>query len=207
MPEILLRLAREADARAMLQIYAPYVTQTTASWEAEPPSEQAFAARVRAHGAAGFPWLLAEENGRVLGYAYAGRLGERRGYDWAAETTVYLAPAAHRRHIGTALYTALLELLRRQGYVSCFALVTHPNPASAAFHTRMGFAEAGRLAHAGYTQGQWVGLSYFQKTLCAPPEQPCVPAPFSALDGQTVAAVLRAAAALCSTAQEGTARP
>ena len=157
MPGITLRMARPEDAGGMLAVYAPYVEHSTASWEYEAPSLAEFSGRLREHLDTGFPWLLAEEDGAVLGYAYAGRFAARRGYDWDAEVTVYLSAAAHRRHAATALYTALLALLRRQGYVNCFALITHPNPASAAFHERMGFAEAARLPHAGYKDGRgWV---------------------------------------------------
>ena len=204
MSQIILRAACEADADAMLQIYTPYVTSTRASWEYEPPRPAVFAQRVREHLDAGFPWLLAVETGishsggTVLGYAYAGRLGERRGYDWDAEATVYLCTAAHRRHIGTALYTALLALLRAQGYVNCYALITDPNPASEAFHRRMGFAEAARLPGAGYKQGQWIGLFYYHKLLCTPPAQPVPPVPLCALDGDRVAEILEDAARLCA---------
>ena len=204
MSYITLRAACEADADAMLQIYTPYVNSTRASWEYEPPSPAVFAGRVREHLDAGFPWLLAEEDGMshagsaVLGYAYADRLGERRGYDWDAEVTVYLCAAAHRRHIGTALYTALLALLRAQGYVNCYALITDPNPASEAFHRRMGFAEAARLPGAGYKQGEWIGLFYYHKLLRTPPAQPVPPIPLCSLDSARVAEILADAARLCA---------
>lgn len=201
MPHITLRAAREADANAMLQIYTPYVTSTCASWEYEPPGPAVFAARVREHLDAGFPWLLAEEGGAVLGYACAGRLGERRGYDWDAETAVYLCAEAHRRHIGTALYMALLALLRAQGYVNCYALITDPNPASEAFHRRMGFAEAARLPRSGYKQGRWVGLLYYHKALCAPPETPAAPTPAGQLDGAQKEQILADAARLCTAGE------
>lgn len=159
MPGITLRMARPEDAGGMLAVYAPYVEHSTASWEYEAPSLAEFSGRLREHLDTGFPWLLAEEDGAVLGYAYAGRFAARRGYDWDAEVTVYLSAAAHRRHAATALYTALLALLRRQGYVNCFALITHPNPASAAFHERMGFAEARAPAPRGL-QGRPVAGSF-----------------------------------------------
>ena len=127
MPGITLRMARPEDAGGMLAVYAPYVEHSTASWDYEAPSLAEFSGRLREHLDTGFPWLLAEEDGAVLGYAYAGRFAARRGYDWDAEVTVYLSAAAHRRHAATALYTALLALLRRQGYVNCFALIT-PQP-------------------------------------------------------------------------------
>ena len=106
------------------------------------------------------------------------------------------------RHAATALYTALLALLRRQGYVNCFALITHPNPASAAFHERMGFAEAARLPHAGYKDGRWLGLSYYQLTLQPLPAVPVPPVPLSALGAAETERSLRDAAALCRPAPE-----
>ena len=184
MPGITLRMARPEDAGGMLAVYAPYVEHSTASWEYEAPSLAEFSGRLREHLDTGFPWLLAEEDGAVLGYAYAGRF------------------AARRRHAATALYTALLALLRRQGYVNCFALITHPNPASAAFHERMGFAEAARLPHAGYKDGRWLGLSYYQLTLQPLPAVPVPPVPLSALGAAETERSLRDAAALCRPAPE-----
>ena len=171
MPGITLRMARPEDAGGMLAVYAPYVEHSTASWEYEAPSLAEFSGRLREHLDTGFPWLLAEEDGAVLGYAYAGRFAARRGYDW-------------------------------QGYVNCFALITHPNPASAAFHERMGFAEAARLPHAGYKDGRWLGLSYYQLTLQPLPAVPVPPVPLSALGAAETERSLRDAAALCRPAPE-----
>ena len=165
MPGITLRMARPEDAGGMLAVYAPYVEHSTASWEYEAPSLAEFSGRLREHLDTGFPWLLAEEDGAVLGYAYAGRFAARRGYDWDAEVTVYLSAAAHRRHAATALYTALLALLRRQGYVNCFALITHPNPASAALHRSLGFKQAGVLRRVGYKFGRRIDTEFWQLML------------------------------------------
>lgn len=202
MPGITLRMARPEDAGGMLAVYAPYVEHSTASWEYE---GAVFGGIFRtAAGASGHGLSLAACGGgrRGTGYAYAGRFAARRGYDWDAEVTVYLSAAAHRRHAATALYTALLALLRRQGYVNCFALITHPNPASAAFHERMGFAEAARLPHAGYKDGRWLGLSYYQLTLQPLPAVPVPPVPLSALGAAETERSLRDAAALCRPAPE-----
>ena len=128
MPGITLRMARPEDAGGMLAVYAPYVEHSTASWEYEAPSLAEFSGRLREHLDTGFPWLLAEEDGAVLGYAYAGRFAARLGYDWDAEVTVYLSAAAHRRHAATALYTALLALLRRQGLRQLLCAHHTPQP-------------------------------------------------------------------------------
>ena len=114
MPGITLRMARPEDAGGMLAVYAPYVEHSTASWEYEAPSLAEFSGRLREHLDTGFPWLLAEEDGAVLGYAYAGRFAARRGYDWDAEVTVYLSAAAHRavhRIAGSAAQAGLRQLL------------------------------------------------------------------------------------------------
>lgn len=202
MPGIILRMAGPKDAGSMLAVYAPYVEHSTASWEYETPSLSEFSGRLQEHLDAGFPWLLAQEGRTILGYAYAGHFGARRGYDWDAEVSVYLSAAAHRRHAATALYTALLALLRRQGYVNCFALITHPNPASASFHERMGFVETARLPHAGYKHGRWLGLSYYQLVLQPPPDAPVPPVPMSALDAAETGRLLTNAAALYRCAPE-----
>ena len=169
---IVIRLARQSDVSAMLAIYTPYVENTTISWEYTTPSTDDFSARLREKTQAGFPWIVAEEKGVLLGYAYAGRFAQRKGYDWCAETTVYVDVAAHGKHVGQRLYQALLCLLRAQGFVTVYALITYPNAASAAFHKKLGFAEEARLAHTGFKLGQWLGLSYYSKTLCEIPENP-----------------------------------
>src|SRR5438034_421813 len=102
-----IRLADEADAGAMLAIYAPYVRETAISFELEPPSEGEFRRRVRSVLEAGL-WLLCEAGGNALGYAYAGRFHERRAYRWTVEVTAYVHADHHRKGVGLGLYTSLL---------------------------------------------------------------------------------------------------
>lgn len=170
-----LRMATPKDAPAMLAIYTPYVIHSTASWEFEPPTEAEFTQRICAVRAAGFAWLMAERAGQMLGYAYASRYGVRRGYDFTAETSVYLDEAAAGRGVGRALYNALLALLRTQGYMVGFARVTYPNPESEAFHTAMGFTRESCFSNIGYKNGQWLGLVHFRFSLCTPPPVPPAP--------------------------------
>lgn len=190
---VTLRLAQPVDAAAMLAIYTPYVQNTTVSWEYEPPALAEFAARLAEKQAAGFPWLVAEAHGEILGYAYAGRFAARKGYDWTVEPTIYLAETARGRGVGKRLYTALLTLLRMQGYCTAVALVTHPNPGSEVFHKAMGFAQAACLEHMGYKQGKWLGLSYFTCALQPLPAAPKPPQRLDALCPDAVQAVLQAA--------------
>lgn len=193
MATVTIRPATVSDVGMMLAIYAPYVLNSTASWETALPSRREFAARLQRSQDGGFPWLVAEEDGAILGYAYGGRLGERSGYDWTAQVSVYVAEDACGRGLGTALYGALLAVLKLQGYCSCYALVTESNGASAGFHRAMGFREAARLPNAGFKNGKWLNLLYFYLPLnpCSLSPQP--PTPFLRLDPAQLSRVYRKA--------------
>lgn len=193
MATVTIRPATVSDVGMMLAIYAPYVLNSTASWETALPSRREFAARLQRCQDSGFPWLVAEEDGAILGYAYGGRLGERSGYDWTAQVSVYVAEDACGRGLGTALYGALLAVLKLQGYCSCYALVTESNGASAGFHRAMGFREAARLPNAGFKNGKWLNLLYFYLPLnpCSLSPQP--PTPFLRLDPAQLSRVYRKA--------------
>ena len=125
-----LRFADEHDAAACLAIYAQYI-DTSITFETALPSEDEFAGRIRSYGAV-YPWLIAEEEGKILAYAYAHRAQERAAYDWNAELSVYVSKNAAGRGLGTRLYRALLALLKEQGVRTAYGVVTMPNDASAA---------------------------------------------------------------------------
>ena len=150
----MIRLAREADVPAMLAIYAPYVTDTTITFEYEVPTQQAFLERFR-KTTAEFPWLVWEEAGKILGYAYA----------WCAEPSIYLSPEARGKGIGRKLYTALEELLKIQGFRMLYALITGENQGSVAFHEKLGYTFAGKLRTAGYKMGRWCDVFWLEKQL------------------------------------------
>ena len=166
----MLRPATAADVPAMLAIYAPYVTDTAVTFEYDPPTEAEFAARF-ARITANYPWLVLEEEGRILGYAYADRAFEKAAYAWCADMTIYLAPEAAGQGRGKALYLALEEALRRQGIVILYALVTASNALSLRFHAALGYREIGRLDASGWKFGRWHDVIWLEKRL-APPEQP-----------------------------------
>ena len=111
MGTVTLRFAEKRDAGMMMAIYAPFVLETTATWETAVPPRPEFEARMEQCSADGLPWIVVEEDGALLGYAYGARFGRRAGYAWDVEVSVYLSEDAHGRHIGTALYGALLALL------------------------------------------------------------------------------------------------
>lgn len=182
------------DAGRLLAVYAPYVLESTITWEYTVPSRLEMAKRIEAHLAQGFPWLVAEDDEGILGYAYAGRMGERRGFDWDAEISIYLSADECGKGIGKALYAALLALLAKQGYCNCYALVTHPNPKSEGFHEAMGFTKVGLLPKAGYKQGKWLDLCYYSMMICDLPERPRRPLMLEGLDQKLVQRILTRAA-------------
>ena len=160
----MLRIAAEADVPVMLAIYAPYILTTTYSFEYEVPSEDEFLRRFR-NITVQFPWLVWEEAGEVLGYAYGSLPFERAAYSWCAEASVYLKPEARGRGIGRKLYTALEAILRQQGYRVVYAIITSENTASVAFHRKMGYKFLADFQNCGYKFGRWLGVTWMEKLL------------------------------------------
>lgn len=156
-----LRFADERDTAACLAIYAQYI-DTSITFETALPSEAEFAGRIRSYGAV-YPWLVAEEDGEILAYAYAHRAQERAAYDWNAELSVYVSKNAAGRGFGTRLYRALLALLKEQGVRTAYGVVTMPNDASAALHRKLGFRQLGVYHSTGYKNGSWRDVVWFEK--------------------------------------------
>ncbi len=160
----MIRIATEADLPAMLEIYRPYVENTTYSFEYDVPCLKTFTRRFYDH-IAQFPWLVWEEEGVVLGYAYAGAPWERAAYRWCAEVSIYLHPDIHGRGIGRRLYECLENLLRRQGYRMAYALITTENQGSVAFHEKLGYRFRTNFENCGYKHGKWLGVVWLEKQL------------------------------------------
>ena len=148
------RLAVPADASALAAIYAPVVRETATSFESVPPDADEMARRL-AETLPSHPWLVAEDAGAVVGYAYAGPHRTRAAYAWAVEPSVYVAERARGRGAGRRLYTALLDVLRLQGFAMAYAGITLPNPASLALHRAFGFEDVGVYPAAGFKHGAW----------------------------------------------------
>ena len=134
----MIRTANLGDAEAVHAIYAPYVRGTAISFELEVPSVEDMRQRL-ANVLASHTWLVFEEGGQVIGYAYAAKIRERAAYQWSAEAAVYVSSGAHRKGVGRALYSELFERLRSVGFVNLYAGITLPNEASVALHESMGF--------------------------------------------------------------------
>jgi L-amino acid N-acyltransferase YncA len=171
------RDATEADAVACAAIYAPYVTDTAITFEYEPPTAEAMAARIaaaqRAHA-----WLVLEDDDRVVGYAYAGPHKERAAYRWSCEVTVYLEPGRRRSGGGRALYEALLARLAGRGFRTAVAGMTLPNDASIGLHRALGFEPVGTYRRIGWKHGSWHDVAWAQRSLApegASPDGPPAP--------------------------------
>ncbi len=160
------RDAVEHDAEACAAIYAPYVTDTVNTFENDPPSAREMARRIaaaqRAHA-----WLVLEDDGRVVGYAYGGPFRSREAWRWSCEVSVYLETGRRRGGGGRALYGALLDRLTERGYRTAVAGMTLPNEASEGLHRAMGFTAVGVYPRIGWKSGQWHDVAFAQRALGA----------------------------------------
>ena len=176
----MIRFATEADVPAILAIYAPYVENTTITFEYDVPCRKEFLQRFYTITQQ-FPWLVWEEQGEILGYAYASPPYARAAYRWCAEPSVYLKPSAQGRGIGRKLYAALEEILKIQGYQVLYALITEENTASLRFHEKLGYRVSVLFPNCGFKHGRWLGVYWLEKRL-SPVEIPnSFPTPFSQL--------------------------
>jgi L-amino acid N-acyltransferase YncA len=166
MRDIVIRAAVPADIAAITRIYAHAVRFGTASFEIEPPDEAEMARRQRALIEGGFPYLVAEADGTVAGYAYAGPYRPRPAYRFSVETSVYVAPDAHRRGIGRALLDRLIAEAEARGFRQMIAVIGDSDQAaSIALHRAAGFRLVGTIAAVGFKHGRWLDSVLMQLEL------------------------------------------
>lgn len=173
-----IRLAQIDDAAGILAIYAPYCETSTVTFETVAPSREEMAERI-ARISAAYPWLVAEADGRILGYVYATRFRERAAYRWTAEVAVYVGLSEQRRGLGQALYTSLFSILQLQGYSKVIAGITLPNAPSVRLHEKLGFQKVGHFPGVGYKSGAWLDVGWWQLDLQPESGMPTEPQPFS----------------------------
>jgi phosphinothricin acetyltransferase len=173
---VTIRSATAADADAVLAIYAPIVELTPISFELEVPTVEEMATRI-SETVLSFPWLVAETPKGIAGYAYARPFRPRAAYRWSVETSVYVAESARGAGIARRLYDALLDGLREQGFVTAFAGITLPNPASVRLHEGVGFVQIGIFPSAGYKLGRWHDVGWWHLRLREPAPDPDEPRP------------------------------
>ncbi len=160
-----IRHATQDDAADIAAIYNPYVQETVISFEEQPVSPAEMASRIAAVYEDGLPWLVAEQDGLLLGYAYASKWRVRPAYRHSVESSVYLAQAARGLGLGGQLYSALIEALRASGKHTVIGGIALPNPASEALHAKLGFKPAALFEQTGFKQGRWIDTAYWQLLL------------------------------------------
>jgi L-amino acid N-acyltransferase YncA len=178
----MLRIAEQRDAAQIVEIYRPYVKKTAISFEEECPSVEQMAAKIERVGST-FPFIVVEEAGNVLGYAYATRYRERAAYRWSVEDSVYIREDQRGRGMGRTLLSTLVALLRELGYLKVYAVITPPNPASVGLHEDLGFTPLCRFADTAFKLGKWQAIDWMELSLCplsGMPAFPDEPIPFPA---------------------------
>ena len=159
-----IRLACQADLPQILAIYGPYVETTAYSFEYTVPTLEAFTQRFLKITEQ-FAWLVWEEAGEILGFAYGSAPFERAAYRWSGEVSIYLRPDAQHRGIGRQLYKALEWIMEKQGYRLVYAIITAANEGSLAFHKAMGYQFTARFPGCGFKFGSWQDVIWMEKQL------------------------------------------
>jgi L-amino acid N-acyltransferase YncA len=174
----LIRTVTTGDEAAIAEIYAPYVDSLSVSFEQRAPSPKEIARRIETVTET-YPWLIAESEGEIVGYAYASRFRERWAYRFAVETAIYIAAHRQREGIGRQLYMALIRTLSAQGYTQALATIALPNEGSIDMHEAVGFRRAGVWRAVGFKHGEWRDVGLWQRPLATMEDVPDEPKPFS----------------------------
>lgn len=186
MEEIVIRSAEPSDAKALLRIYEPYVRETAITFEYEVPSEAEFEQRIR-RVLAKYPYLAAERDGDILGYAYVGSFHDRPAYDWAVETSIYVDRERKRTGVGGMLHRALELALKEQGILNMNACIACPAPGgedeylnrnSIEFHTHLGYRMVGEFYRCGYKFNRWYNMVWMEKLIGVHEREQLVPKSF-----------------------------
>lgn len=165
MDQLIIRPAEERDAQSIVDIYNPFITGTTVTFEEEALTAKEITRRMLKVHAIPLPWLCAEVEGALAGYAYAGYWRERSAYRFVAESTVYIDPTFNGRGIGKQLYSELISQLKAAGMHAVMGVITLPNPTSVALHETLGFAKVAHFSEVGYKFNRWLDVGYWQRIL------------------------------------------
>lgn len=172
-----IRLAEQRDVPGILEIYAPFITDTAVTFEETVPSEESLWDRIQGIMAE-LPFLVCEIEGKIAGYAYASGYRSRASYRWSKEVSVYVHPDFQRKRVAHALYTSLNEMVKYQGIADLLAIITMPNEPSVAFHEYFGYRKCAEFTKVGYKLGQWQNVGWFELFLqdeTQPPKERILP--------------------------------
>ena len=165
MSAVEIHTASATHAEAIAAIYNHYVRETIVTFEEEPVSAAEMASRIAEIATLGLPWLVAEQDRTVVGYAYATRWNERVAYRYSVESTVSLAPGRDGRGLGSALYSALFGRLVATGAHAVIASSALPNARSIALHEKFGMSGPAHFKEVGFKFGRWIDVGYWQAIL------------------------------------------
>lgn len=185
----MIRAAVREDVPAILNIYAPYIRETSITFEYDVPEIADFEARFDRISRR-YPWIVWEEDGRILGYAYADTAFARMAYSWDADMSIYLDMDARGKGVGAKLYGCLEEILRNYGYHNLYALITGDNLPSVRFHERRGYERLGTLVKSGWKFEKWYDVYWYGLRLCEAENPGRVPLPFACTEAD-VAVMMR----------------
>lgn len=173
----MMRQATSEDCADIAQIYNHYIQHTIVTFEEQEVSAKEMRSRLESVESEGLPWLVAEVDGRVAGYAYATRWSARAGYRFTAEVTVYLRPDATGRGLGSKLYKRLFGELQQRSYRRAIGGVALPNPPSVALHEKLGMEKVAHFKKVGVKFGRWIDVGYWQVNLDSLQDKGDRPAP------------------------------
>jgi phosphinothricin acetyltransferase len=202
-----IRMAEIDDARRVLAIYTPYVTETALTLTSTIPStEQVVQTMLDVKKR--FPYLVCRINGNVVGFAYASRQHPHEAHSWNAELSIFIDPEFQGRGIATALYTALFQILKLQGYCNLYAVITIPNKPSVALHRHFGFKELVVMERSGFKLNRWHDILWMEMKIpgCHDPAEHGLPLPLNQLNNNELCTILAMSTALLNGAQQKTAR-
>ena len=196
MKDIQIRVARIEDAETLLEIYRPYVEKTALSFEYDVPSLAEFRGRME-KTLKKYPYLIAENSGKIIGYAYAGPFVGRAAYDWGIETTIYIKEGMKKLGAGKKLYEVLEKILKAQNFLNMNACIGYPdiedeylNKNSVEFHSHIGFEMVGEFHKCGYKFGRWYNMVWMEKIIGEHKENQPAVIDFSCLKNDVVNEIL-----------------
>ena len=159
-----IQLASIKDAASIQKIYCYYVENTNISFEYEAPTVSEMEKRIQ-NTLSLYPYLIAKEDNKVIGYAYASAFHSRSAYQWGVELSIYVDEYYHGKHVASSLYEALFKILQKMNNINVYACIVHPNVKSENFHHRLGFQDIGIYRKSGYKFNQWHDVIWMQKTI------------------------------------------
>ena len=186
----MIRVATIDDSESILKIYAPYIENTSYTFETEVPTIDSFKERI-SYYLQNWPWLVCEINGVVTGYAYGARHRERIAYQWSVESSVYVHDDYQRRGVAQALYSALINILKLQGFRNLYAVINLPNDKSVSFHEKSGFEYFATYKNVGYKLGRWKNVGWWELQLNEYSMDPQTPLKFSEMNMTKVDEILK----------------